>query len=238
MNLSIVELMRSPTRDVAWLQRALQSALELELATLPPYLCGLWALQDRSSYAAKQIRSIAMQEMGHFGLACNMLTATGLKPDVVGGYKREIEYPGPLPGGVVPKCDPTFFPCDPHFQVVLGFPDFKAFTLMCMQIEYPEDPVPRPALLAAETFPSIGEFYDAVLQAFKDNDGKFQYQIPNQQQGFLGISVVDSLAKATAAIHTIQQQGEGASRNPFYAPNKLAHFYAFGELYYQKKYVL
>lgn len=209
MNLKIAELMAKPTRDMAWLKNALQSAVELELATLPPYLCGLWALQDRSSGAAKQILSIAKQEMAHFGLACNMLVATGGKPDILGGYSQ-IEYPGRLPGGVRPKCDPTFFPCNPDFQVSLGFQDFKAFALMCMQIEYPEDPVPRPTLLetTAETFPSIGEFYDTVLEAFKWNDGKFQYQVTNQRQGALGIFVVDGLPKAIAALQRIQQEGE------------------------------
>jgi hypothetical protein len=102
LNSKIAELMAKPTRDMAWLQKALQSAVELELATLPPYLCGFWALQDRSSGPARQIFSIAKQEMAHFGLACNMLRATGGKPDILGAY-AQIQYPGPLPGGVRPK---------------------------------------------------------------------------------------------------------------------------------------
>ena len=41
MSQKIVELMAAApeTRDLPWLQSALQAALELELATLPPYLC-------------------------------------------------------------------------------------------------------------------------------------------------------------------------------------------------------
>jgi hypothetical protein len=106
-----------------------------------------------------------------------------------------------------------------------------------MQIEYPEDPVPKPMLVALEeTFPSIGEFYDAVLTAFKALDGAFQYQAANQLKGPLGIFVVDGLTAATRAIQQIQQQGEGAPRNPYYAPGLLAHFYTFGELYYRKEY--
>src|ERR1051326_944656 len=169
MSLKIVELMRKPPaqRDLPWLQQALQSAIELELSTLPPYLCGLWALQDQNSDAAGLILSIALDEMSHLGLACNMLRATGVQPQIFAGYDQ-IQFPGHLPGGVRPKCDPSFFPCDKDFQVVLGFSDFHAFAKMCMQIEYPEDPVPRPTLFAAEeTFPSIGEFYDAVLKAFE-----------------------------------------------------------------------
>jgi hypothetical protein len=236
MNLKIVELMKAPVHDLGWLQAALQSAVDLELATLPPYLCGYWAVQDSSSYPATQILGIAMQEMAHFGLACNMLCAAGKQPTVLKSY-GEIKYPGPLPGGVVPNQDATLIPWDPNFQVQLGFQDFKAFALMCARIEYPEDAVPRPALLAAETFPSIGQFYDAIRNAFIANDNKIPYDKSNQRDGHLGIVIIDQLTRATDAIKQIQQQGEGGSKYPYYAPNKLSHFYTFGELYFRKKYV-
>jgi Ferritin-like len=235
MNLKIVTLMRSPTHDLGWLQEALQSAIELELATLPPYLCGYWALQDSDSYPATQIHSIVMQEMLHFGLACNMLTATGKQPEVLKGYAT-IEYPGPLPGGVVPQCVQDLVPCDPNFEVVLGFPNFKTFALMCCQIEYPEDPVPEALRRATEIFTSIGKFYDAILDAFRRNDAKIPYQLANQQQRSLGMFTIGNLADATKAIQLIQQQGEGGSRYPYYSPGQLSHFYAFGELYYMTKY--
>jgi hypothetical protein len=242
MSQQIVALMHAPPekRDLPWLQSALQAALELELATLPPYLCALWALDDpsRTSYPATQIHNIALQEMAHFGLACNMLRAVGTKPDVFGGYDQ-IEYPGQLPGGVRPKCDPKFFPCHQTFDVVLGFSNFQTFALMAMQIEYPELPVPKPALLAlepGETFPSIGEFYDAVVIGFQNLKKDFPYDKTKQIQGPLGIFIVDGMDAAVRAIRQIQQQGEGASKSPYYAPNQLSHFYAFGELYFAKKY--
>ncbi|HTP34008.1 MAG TPA: ferritin-like protein [Candidatus Acidoferrales bacterium] len=237
MNQTIAQLMQDTIRDPPWLQKALQSAVELELSTLPPYLCGYWALKDSTSYPATQINNIFFQEMLHFGLACNMLAATGKKPEVIKGYGT-IEYPGPLPGGVVPACDGDLIPCDPNFKVMLGFPDFHAFAWMCAQIEYPEDPVPRPAAaLAEETFATIGQFYDAVAQAFHDNTDKIPYDTSNQHKGPLKLFLVDSLDKAIAAIQLIQQQGEGGSKNPFSAPNQLSHFYAFGEIYYGHKYV-
>ncbi|MGI5359078.1 ferritin-like domain-containing protein [Streptomyces sp. CA-252508] len=45
---AIVELMRTPAaeHDELWLKKALQHAILLELATLPPYLCGLWSIED------------------------------------------------------------------------------------------------------------------------------------------------------------------------------------------------
>ena len=69
MNLTIAQLMKDSNRNLAWLQKALQSAVELELSTLPPYLCGYWALKDNQSYPATQINNIFFQEMLHFGLA-------------------------------------------------------------------------------------------------------------------------------------------------------------------------
>jgi hypothetical protein len=240
MNLKIVNLMKAQKRDLPWLQDALQSAIELELSTLPPYHCGYWALKDHKSYPATQIFSIVKQEMLHFGLACNMLSATGKQPKVLEGYADilKITYPGPLPGGVVPKCDPSLIPCDPPLEVKLGFSDFKAFAYMCLRIEYPENPVPKPtALEAVEQFPSIGEFYDAVLEGFRDNNAKIPYTVTNQRKGALGVFLVDGLPKAIAAIQLIQQQGEGGDRNPFYGGTNLSHFYAFGELYFGRKYV-
>lgn len=43
----IVELMQVPSsqHDLVWLKEALQAAIELELATLPPYLCAMWSIK-------------------------------------------------------------------------------------------------------------------------------------------------------------------------------------------------
>jgi hypothetical protein len=49
--------------------------------------------------------------------------------------------------------------------------------------------------------------------------------------------IIGALPQALDAISTIQTEGEGGPRYPFYAPGKLAHFYAFGEIYFQKQYV-
>lgn len=246
MNLNIKHLMGQPPaeHDLPWLQKSLQAAIELELSTLPPYLCGLYALQDQNSDAARLIQEIVFDEMSHFGLACNLLRATGVQPKIFDGYDN-IVYPGPLPGGVRPRCDPSLrFPCDPNFNVVLGFSDYHAFIRMCMQIEYPEDPVPRPAALLAaeeeETFPTIGEFYDAVLNSFTALGSQVPYQTDKQLTNrFPIVSKIDGLPAATKAITQIQKQGEGAAKFPFADPagTKLAHFYTFGQIYFGKKYV-
>lgn len=246
MNLKIKHLMDQPGEEhnLTWLQNALQSAIELELSTLPPYLCGLYALQDQDSDAASWITDIVFDEMRHFGLACNLLQATGKQPQIFDGYDS-IVYPGPLPGGVRPKCDPALrFPCTPDFEVVLGFSDYQSFVQMCMQIEYPEDPVPRPVVRALdveqETFPTIGQFYGAVLEAFKNLGATVPYQFDKQLvNGFPKIGKIDGLPAASDAITLIQKQGEGASKFPFtdMEGKTLAHFYTFGKIYYGKDYV-
>jgi hypothetical protein len=235
----IQRLMQQPpnAHNVAWLQTALQAAIQLELATLPPYLSALFSIADQSSAAFSLINDIVFNEMTHFGLACNLLAATGGQPAIVTGY-RDTVYPGSLPGGVKPKCDNSFFPCDPDFKVVLGFTDLKSFAKMCMQIEYPEDPVPRPVALAlGETFPSIGEFYKAIEEAFTNNTTQLPYTTSKQlPKPGMEVTLVDSLTNAVKAIELIRGEGEGSSKNPFFN-GKLSHFYAFGELFHGAAYV-
>jgi hypothetical protein len=239
----IKDLMAQPRqkRDLEWLQATLQGALELELSTLPPYLCGLYALKDQSSDAATAIRNIVYNEMCHFGLSCNLLRATGAQPRIFDGFDSVV-YPGPLPGGVKPKHDSSLgLPCRPDFQVTLGFKDYTSFVEMCMQIEYPEDPVPRVAPhVELETFPTIGQFYNAVLQSFKNLGAGVPYQLDKQiENDNPKIVKIDGLQAATDAISLIQKQGEGAAKFPFTDENckTLAHFYAFGEIYFGRRYV-
>src|SRR5262249_1950196 len=205
--MKIRDLMAQPREkhDLGWLQAALQGALELELSTLPPYLCGLCALKDQSSDAFKTIQNIVYNEMCHLGLVCNLLRATGAQPQIFDGFFGSVVYPGPLPGGVRPKHDAKLhFPCDPNFQVTLGFEDYKSFVEMCMQIEYPEDPVLRPKiqpLVGLETFPTIGQFYDAVLKSFQNLKDKVPYQVDKQiENEDPKIVKVNGLQTATDAI--------------------------------------
>jgi hypothetical protein len=85
----ILRLMAVPTdqKDLDWLKASLQAALELELSTLPPYLCGLWSITDKTHPVRKLIRTIVLEEMLHMGLACNMLTAIGGTPEIVDGFR-------------------------------------------------------------------------------------------------------------------------------------------------------
>jgi hypothetical protein len=80
-----------------------------------------------------------------------------------------------------------------------------------MQIEYPEDPVPRPPLTAAaDTYPTIGQFYGAVLKAFQQNDVKFIYQIALQLTNRNpDIFVVDGLSPRRLTPHLSANKSRG-----------------------------
>src|SRR3954462_1059114 len=102
--MSIRRLMDVPKtrRDVEWLKRSLQSAIELELATIPPYLCAMWSIVDPGDEVRNDIRMIVLDEMLHTGLACNMLTTLGGTP-AINVPSAVPKYPGPLPGDVRPQ---------------------------------------------------------------------------------------------------------------------------------------
>jgi hypothetical protein len=230
---TIVELMAVPvdSRDTLWLRESLQSALELELSTLPVYLSGMWSIKDQSGEVYDLIDSVVREEMLHLGFACNMLKAVGGTPKFVAPV-----YPGHLPGGVLPELD-----------VYLG--GLNPETLdMYMAIEEPEHPLTPPA----ETdYPTIGMFYDAIAALFQtlsppiSTDGQLTttLRVPNPDGAGTTIpeplTVVASLPDALAAIKTIKDQGEGTSKSPD-SPEfgrELAHYYRFGEIRYGRKFV-
>jgi Ferritin-like len=90
-----MELMAAPvdSRDLSWLRESLQAALELEFATLPIYLSGMWSIKNQSGEVYDLINSVVLEEMLHTGFACNMLKAIGGTPEIVAPT-----YPGHVPG--------------------------------------------------------------------------------------------------------------------------------------------
>lgn len=215
-------------RDLPWLKESLQNAVELELSTLPPYLCGLWSIQNpdktdpNSAYSL--INSVVLEEMFHMGLACNMLTALGQAPGILSGYQN-IVYPGHLPGNVRPQLTVSLAGLSkPYIRDVY------------MQIEYPENgPITLHLGLA---FPTIGAFYDAVLACFQSLNPPLS--ATNQLTANINgnaLTVITTLPEVAQAITTIKQQGEGTSQSPDDASSELAHYYKFAEIYHGKQFV-
>ena len=59
----------------------LQMAIGIEFSTLPPYLYALYSIRpDTNAVASSRIRAVAMEEMVHMCLACNILNALGTNP--------------------------------------------------------------------------------------------------------------------------------------------------------------
>ena len=69
-------------RDLDWIKDVLQSAVELEHATLPLYLSTMFSLEVQNYTTYNLIRSVVMEEMVHMAISCNVLSALGGKPSI------------------------------------------------------------------------------------------------------------------------------------------------------------
>jgi len=225
----IVELMQQPAeqRDARWLKEAVQHAVLLELATLPPYLCGMWSI-NTGSQVRNILRTVVFDEMSHLGIACNLLTTIDGTPQLA-GETLVPAYPSPLPGGVRPEL--TVF--------LSGLTEDSA--RMYASIEEPDDPVTQAAPAA---FTSIGAFYTAILDVFCASPqlitGHRQVERDMAHHGAENsLKPLNTLDDVKLAIAVIKEQGEGTSaapQNPYPAvQGEPAHYYAFQEILHKQK---
>jgi hypothetical protein len=214
-----------PGRDLNWLKKSLQAAVEVELSTIPLYLTADWTLRNpaapSSLKANKLIRGIFVQEMLHMALACNMLSALGQNP-VINSKDAAPKYPGPLPGGVHPGLTVTVARYSQQ--------SLKNFLI----IEYPEGHPVAEFWTGGQTYATIGEFYTAISEAFDDPGVKLPpFDTKNQllSSRLTDLKVIHSKEDAQAAIELIKEQGEGTATSPLEPggsianDNTLAHYY-------------
>jgi photosystem II stability/assembly factor-like uncharacterized protein len=217
---SIAALMQVPpnARDVEWLKESLQTAINLEFATLPPYLTAQWTVKSPGE-VSDTIFEVAKEEMLHYGLGCNLLTAIGGQPSL-NAPASVPAFPTSLPGGVHPGLIVEL--------KRLTRDQIKVF----MDIEYPQGgPI---AFIAGGTFTSIGEFYDSLLRAFEELNPSLS--LARQLDGHLSLFKIATLDDVRLAIELIKHQGEGSTASPEdTGPDDLAHYYRFGELFYGRK---
>ncbi|WP_236652091.1 ferritin-like domain-containing protein [Streptacidiphilus neutrinimicus] len=207
-------------RDLGWIQDALQIAVELELSTLPPYLCGWWSVKDRGSEAAQLIKRIVYDEMYHLGVVCNLMVAVGGQPRIKDAAPN---FPTALPGGV-----------RPGVTVRLSGLTRPLVRDVMMAIEAPEEPLAREGGL------TIGAFYGAVLDAFRSvtptlsTNGQLAQRI-----GADDLEPVTDLDAVARSIEIVREQGEGTSASPddAFGDDHPAHYYAFGEIYHGRRLV-
>jgi hypothetical protein len=223
------------------LRRHLQWAIELEHATIPPYMCALYSLDpDRNAEAARVIGSVHAEEMLHLALAANLLNAVGGEPKL---DTPELlpPYPHPLPHG------------DRSIQVHL-VPFGPEALEVFLRIEQPASADAPPQ---TDEYLTIGQFYAAIEAGMRKLCGQLGEDAvftgdPNRQVGELhmrtgggAVIPVHDLKSALAALTEIMEQGEGAARtevwdgdHDVFHPNReeVAHFYRFQELKHGRRY--
>lgn len=227
----MIRLQLTPPATVGDAQAMLQTAIGVELGTLPPYLYALYSIPPgHNGAAASRIRSVALQEMIHLCLACNMLNALDGAPKIA-----VQTYPGPLPGDIGP---PNGQPLIIHL-----YPFSKEAMQQAMDIEQPVDPPDFPVvnLLEVETGPkavTIGQFYgalDAFLATLPAGAWRANRNQIVDDQFFAGqLFAVNGYADAHAAIGQIVSEGEGAKDDPLDFQDEVAHYYRFGEIWHDK----
>ncbi|SHM03236.1 ferritin-like domain-containing protein [Chryseobacterium polytrichastri] len=82
------------------LQDLLQTAILIEHSTIPPYLTALYSIKDGKNVLASQIiRSVAVEEMLHMIMVCNVMNAVSIQPSV-NKPQNYPTYPMKLPMNV------------------------------------------------------------------------------------------------------------------------------------------
>lgn len=235
------------------LKECLLTALQLELSTIPPYLCGLYTIKDGSNrQAGNLIRSVVVEEMLHMILVSNILNAITDPKTIKKGQKlfdvKKIipDYPTPLPGNIVPEVPKG----EPPFKVQLLKFSREALDVFTT-IEKPS--APNAPLDDPDSFDSIGQFYQAIRFGLKrlneetpggifKGDPKRQVT-PDHYYGSGGkIIRVESYEDAEEAIAEIVGQGEGidgsiATEQVMFGEGiEYAHYFKFQEINFGRMY--
>lgn len=230
---SIAEHVHDGIHTLSDLKDALQTAMQLEFSTLPPYLCAQWSIDNDPSKVAPMIQNIAIEEMMHFALAGNILNALGQTPDIANAAFIPTYPTHTLPGGI-------------HLEKEV---DLKPLSLdqlgVFMEIEKPEF---KPVALGEGMRPAtIGAFYDTIATGFDNvkpsiNQSASYVQINEMAPPYNPIAnpskgQILTIADAQAAIARIKQEGEGTEGSPDQPPDdvasgqKFAHYYIFKEIF-------
>lgn len=204
-----------------------QTAINLEFSTLPPYLYAKFSIPEgENPNAASRLDAIILQEMIHMCLVCNILNAIGGSPAI-----NPPVFPGRLPGDVAGDL------------IIHLYPFSQEAMQQGMDIEKPVKPIDPPQLKALArakqaTIPvTIGEYYmrlDAVLKKLPASQWTPGRNQISDAQFFQGqIYAVNSYEDAHRAINDIVSEGEGSptAGSPLDFENELAHFYRFQEVY-------
>ena len=126
----------------------LQSALQLEFATIPTYLSAAFSLATSNEKISDLILRAAIEEMLHMTAVANLMNAIGTAPDIV---------------AAVPAYPYHLTVLEPPLQLDLRSFSFDLVKDLFMRIEAPEDPVEFPSLAPAAEPRTIGQFYASII---------------------------------------------------------------------------
>jgi hypothetical protein len=221
-------------KNLEQLRSHLQTAIEVEHSTIPPYLCSLYSIKDGSNLeAAKIIRSVVVEEMLHMILAANVLNAVGGAPRLNSSR-------------FIPKY-PTFLPhSDDAFRVNLERFSKHAIETF-LRIERPAKPS---ALPEADRYHSLIQFYEAIElglcelpESIFTGDPARQVTSEHYSSARGEVSPVTDLSSALLALEEITGQGEGVAHTiwevnhrKFGEVKKPAHYFRFEEIHLQQRY--
>jgi len=206
----------------------LQTAIAIELSTVPAYLYAMYSLTEPSGIPAKLIRSILAEEMLHAALVTNLLLAVGGQPDYL-STRYMPAYPGFLPHH------------RPPLELHLAPASLELVRDVLMVIEQPEAPNAAPE---EDDYETLGQFYWAIERSLHrldaDNDLFADVQLDRQMadESFYrpvqfdaddsgNLAPITDLESACAAIEVIIHQGEGLTDERWADPahKELTHYH-------------
>jgi len=219
-----------PIDTVDDLREHLQLAIQVEVATIPPYLYALYSIKDQATTSAKYLRSVATEEMLHATLMANILLAVGGEPRF---YSPDVlpAHPSPWPNKI------------PELVLNLESCTQNVVETTFLGIEAPGQPE---APAQADRYESQGQFYHALEQAIlrlagdvdlfanpqtdrqlHDPSGYVTVKYDDEKSG--GLLVVDSVETALAATEVAIHQGEGVQEARYADPDhrELTHYAKF-----------
>jgi hypothetical protein len=210
-----------------------QKALQIEHATIPPYLAALYSLKAGSNKEIHNvIESVVIEEMLHVTICANIIRALGGKVNMT-DHQFIPDYPSELPLGIAD-------------HLIVGIEKYSPQLVhdVFMKIERPDHPLGEDEewhdRLGSERHHTLGLLYRLLqknLKAFPNEmlPGNKKDQTLSDLFTTDQLFPITNIHEAVEAIDIIIDQGEGSSHSPLDKQKEPGHFYRFAEIYHCRK---